>query len=134
MTDVEKALTGFDNYRAQRGKLQSTVQAQQQVFVNNQVLYKVGIQPEFQYLQSLITLNSNRISLVQAQNQEAVQLISLYKAMGGGWQWEKPITRSPVDDGMTTPGTFKQILNDNLNTDFALERPARGATDSNESQ
>jgi outer membrane protein TolC len=121
VTDVEKALTGFDNYRAQRGKLQSTVQAQQQVFVNNQVLYKVGIQPEFQYLQSLITLNSNRISLVQAQNQEAVQLISLYKAMGGGWQWEAPITQSPVDDGMTTPGTIKQFMNDNIGTNLTLD-------------
>lgn len=126
MTDVEKAFAGFDNYRSQRGKLQSTVQAQQQVFANNQVLYKVGIQPEFQYLQSLITLNSNRISLVQAQNQEAVQLISLYKAMGGGWQWEAPITQSPVDDGMTTPGTFKQIMNDNLGTDFALDPQTAG--------
>lgn len=121
VTDVEKALTGFDNYRAQRGKLQSTVQAQQQVFVNNQVLFKVGIQPEFQYLQSLITLNSNRISLVQAQNQEAVQLISLYKAMGGGWQWEAPITQSPVDDGMTTPGTIKQFMNDNIGTNLTLD-------------
>ncbi|MGI9143130.1 MAG: efflux transporter outer membrane subunit [Fluviibacter sp.] len=114
MLDVEKALTGFDNYRSQRGKLQSTVAAQQEVFVNNEVLYKVGIQPEFQYLQSLITLNNNRISLVQAQNNEAVQLISLYKAMGGGWQWEAPSTQSPLDDGMTTPGTFKQIMKDNL--------------------
>ena len=114
VTDVEKALTGFDNYRGQRGKLQSTVAAQKQVFTNNLVLYKVGIQPEFQYLQSLITLNDNQISLVQAQNQEAVQLISLYKAMGGGWQWEAPSTQSPVDDGMTTPGTFKQIIKDNL--------------------
>jgi outer membrane protein TolC len=126
MTDVEKAFAGFDNYRSQRGKLQSTVQAQQQVFANNQVLYKVGIQPEFQYLQSLITLNSNRISLVQAQNQEAVQLISLYKAMGGGWQWEAPITQSPLDDGMTTPGTFKQIMNDNIGTDFAIDPQTAG--------
>ena len=114
MTDVEKALTGFENYRAQRSKLQQTVQAQQQVFANNQVLYKVGIQPEFQYLESLIGLNNNRISLVQAQNQEAVQLISYYKALGGGWQWEAPNTQSPLDDGMTTPGTFKQIMKDNL--------------------
>ena len=121
VTDVEKALTGFDNYRSQRGKLQNTVAAQQQVFVNNEVLFKVGIQPEFQYLQSLITLNNNRISLVQAQNNEAVQLISLYKAMGGGWQWEAPITQSPLDDGMTTPGTLRQIINDNL--------PAASTTD-----
>ena len=125
MVDVEKALTGFDNYRNQRGKLQGTVSAQQQVFLNNEVLYKVGIQPEFQYLQSLITLNNNRISLVQAQNQEAVQLISLYKAMGGGWQWEAPITQSPVDDGMTTPGTFKQIIQDNLISQAAPEKPIK---------
>ncbi len=125
MTDVEKALTGFDNYRNQRGKLQDTVQAQQQVFANNQVLYKVGIQPEFQYLQSLITLNNNRISLVQAQNNEAVQLISLYKAMGGGWQWEAPETQSPTDDGMTTPGTLRQMMNDNLGTSFVLEKQTK---------
>ena len=125
MVDVEKALTGFDNYRTQRGKLQSTVAAQQQVFLNNQILYKVGIQPEFQYLQSLITLNDNRISLVQAQNQEAVQLISMYKAMGGGWQWEAPITKSPVDDGMSTPGTFKQILKDNLSALSAPEKQTK---------
>ena len=85
----------------------------------------MGIQPEFQYLQSLITLNDNKISLVQAQNQEAVQLISLYKAMGGGWQWEAPSSRPPVDDGMTTPGTFKQIMNDNLGTVFVVEDPAK---------
>ena len=127
MTDVEKALTGFDNFRNQRGKLQETVGAQQQVFLNNEVLYKVGIQPEFQYLQSLITLNNNRISLVQAQNSEAVQLISLYKAMGGGWQWEPPITQSPVDDGMTTPGTLKQIMNDNLGTSFVLEKQTKAS-------
>lgn len=120
VTDVEKALTGFDNYRAQRGKLESTVQAQQQVFANNQVLYKVGIQPEFPYLQSLITLNNNRISLVQAQNNEAVQLISLYKAFGGGWQWEAPMVRDPLDDGMTTLGTLSQMVDDNLGT----SRPA----------
>ena len=122
VTDVEKALTGFDNYRNQRGKLQSTVEAQQQVFVNNEVLFKVGIQPEFQYLQSLITLNGNRISLVQAQNNEAVQLISLYKALGGGWQWEVPVSRDPVDDGMTTPGTIRQILDDNLGTSLSSEK------------
>ncbi len=127
MTDVEKALTGFDNYRNQRGKLQDTVQAQQQVFANNQVLYKVGIQPEFQYLQSLIALNNNRISLVQAQNNEAVQLISLYKAMGGGWQWEAPMTQSPTDDGMTTPGTLRQIMNDNLGTSFVLEKQTKAS-------
>lgn len=127
VTDVEKALTGFDNYRGQRGKLQSTVAAQQQVFANNQVLYKVGIQPEFQYLQSLITLNDNQISLVQAQNQEAVQLISLYKAMGGGWQWEVPSTRAPVDDGMTTPGTFQQILRDNLSSTAAPEKQTKAS-------
>jgi|GEM_PF-303065 len=125
VTDVEKALTGFDNYRGQRSKLQSTVAAQQQVFANNQVLYKVGIQPEFQYLQSLITLNDNQISLVQAQNQEAVQLISLYKAMGGGWQWEKPNGRAPTDDGMSTPNTFKQIMNDNLGTSIMVESPIK---------
>ena len=125
MTDVEKALSGFDNFRNQRGKLQETVGAQQQVFFNNEVLFKVGIQPEFQYLQSLITLNNNRISLVQAQNNEAVQLISLYKAMGGGWQWEPPIAQSPVDDGMTTPGTLKQIMNDNLGTRFELDKQTK---------
>lgn len=114
MLDVEKAFSGFDNYRSQRGKLQSTVEAQQQVFFNNEVLFKVGIQPEFQYLQSLITLNNNQISLVQAQNNEAVQLISVYKAMGGGWQWETPAQQSPTDDGMTTPATTRQILQDNL--------------------
>lgn len=114
VTDVEKALTGFDNYRTQRGKLQSTVAAQQQVYANNQILFKVGINPEFQYLQSWITLNDNRMSLVQAQNNEAVQLISLYKAMGGGWQWEQPITQAPTDDGMTTANTARQILGDNL--------------------
>ena len=130
MTDVEKALTGFENYRAQRSKLQDTVQAQQQVFANNQVLYKVGIQPEFQYLESLIGLNNNRISLVQAQNQEAVQLISYYKALGGGWQWETPSGRSPTDDGMTTPGTFKQMMNDNLGTSFVVESPAKADTGS----
>ncbi len=112
--DVEKALTGFDNYRKQRLTLQDTVSAQQQVFANNQVLYKVGMQPEFQFLQSQIMLNENRISLAQAQNQEAVQLITLYKAMGGGWQWAAPSARSPLDDGMTTAGTLQQIINDNL--------------------
>ena len=97
------------------------------MFANNQVLYKVGIQPEFQYLQSLITLNNNRISLVQAQNNEAVQLISLYKAMGGGWQWEAPVTQSPTDDGMTTPGTLRQIMNDNLGTSFVLEKQTKAS-------
>jgi NodT family efflux transporter outer membrane factor (OMF) lipoprotein len=122
MTDVEKAFAGFDNYRIQRGKLQSTVEAQQQVFFNNQVLYKVGIQPEFQYLQSLIALNNNQISLVQSQNNEAVQLISLYKAMGGGWQWEAPSQQAPTDDGMTTPGTLRQIMDDNLGTSLSSEK------------
>lgn len=127
MTDVEKAFAGFDNYRNQRGKLQSTVAAQQQVFMNNQVLYKVGIQPEFQYLQSLITLNNNRISLVQSQNNEAVQLISLYKAMGGGWQWEAPSQQAPTDDGMTTPGTFRQIMNDNLGMSLPAEKQMKAS-------
>lgn len=114
--DVEKALTGYDNHHKQRITLQDTVSAQQQVFANNQRLYKVGIQPEFQYLQSVITLNDNRINLAHAQNQEAVQLISLYKAIGGGWQWEASSTRSPFDDGMTTSGTLQQIINDNFGT------------------
>jgi NodT family efflux transporter outer membrane factor (OMF) lipoprotein len=85
LEETDNALVILDNERERRNRFQEVVRAGQTAMELAQIQYKAGLTDFLTVLDSERTLAGDQDQLAQSQVSAVTDLISLYKALGGGW-------------------------------------------------
>ncbi|MGH9593425.1 MAG: efflux transporter outer membrane subunit, partial [Bryobacteraceae bacterium] len=86
LEDVETALTAYAKEQVRREALSQSVAASQQALELSTQLYKSGLADFLHVLDSERSLYAAQDALVQSDQSVSLNLVQLYKALGGGWQ------------------------------------------------
>jgi NodT family efflux transporter outer membrane factor (OMF) lipoprotein len=86
LEETDNALVNFDNERQRQNRLHEVVRASQTALDLAQIQYEAGLADFLTVLDSERTLAGNEDQLEQSHVSVITNLISLYKALGGGWQ------------------------------------------------
>jgi NodT family efflux transporter outer membrane factor (OMF) lipoprotein len=86
MQDVENALTAYAKEQTRRESLATAAQASQQALDISQQLYQNGLADFLRVLDSQRSLYASQDALAQSDRDVALNLVALYKALGGGWE------------------------------------------------
>lgn len=92
--DVENALTAYAKEQIRRQSLAEAVQANQQGLQLAGELYRSGVEDFLHVLDSQRSLYESQDALVESERTVALDLIKLYKALGGGWE---SVEREPAN-------------------------------------
>jgi multidrug efflux system outer membrane protein len=84
--DVSNALIALKKQRAYREEQEKLVAAAQDATRLARLRYEAGSTSYLEVLTTDSNLYSAQLSLVTAQQNEALTLVQLYGALGGGWQ------------------------------------------------
>ena len=84
--DVSNALVAVNKQRAARVEQEKLVTAAQDATRLARVRYQGGATSYLEVLTTDTTLFSAQLNLASAQQSEALTLVQLYSALGGGWQ------------------------------------------------
>ncbi len=84
--DVSNALISVNKQHAQRMEEQKLVDAAQDATRLARIRYQAGSTAYLEVLTTDTNLFNARLSLVNAEQSEALSLVQLYQALGGGWQ------------------------------------------------
>ena len=85
LEDVENALADYSAENGRRGDLEESLRQSQEAFDLAQERYRRGLTNFLDVLTTQSTLQSAQISLCKSDAQLLTDLVSLYKALGGGW-------------------------------------------------
>jgi NodT family efflux transporter outer membrane factor (OMF) lipoprotein len=88
LEDVENALTAYAKEQVRRESLSQSVDANRQALELSTQLYKSGLADFLHVLDSERALYEAQDALVQSDQTVSLNLVQLYKALGGGWQNE----------------------------------------------
>lgn len=88
LEDTENALVAYAKEQTRRESLFRSMQANQQALELSTQLYKSGLADFLRVLDSERSLYLAQDALVQSDQGISVDLVQLYKALGGGWQDE----------------------------------------------
>ncbi len=83
--EVEDALVAFSNEQASRAELENAVRANQRTTDLARRLYAQGLTDFLTVLDAERSLFTSQDQLAQSQRDVALDLVALYKAVGGGW-------------------------------------------------
>lgn len=86
LEDVETALTSYAQESIRRQSLERAVQSSQQALELSDQLYRNGLADYLSVLESQRSLYQNEDLLTQSEQQVTLNVVSLYKALGGGWE------------------------------------------------
>ena len=86
LEDVENALVAYSKEQVRRHSLQSAVDASRSAVEISNELYKNGLTSFLAVIDAERSLYQTEDELVQSQRTVTVNLVALYKALGGGWQ------------------------------------------------
>jgi outer membrane protein, multidrug efflux system len=86
LEETENSLVNYAEEQTRRDHLDATVQASQDALNLANDQYRAGLADFLTVLDSERTLFANKDSLVQSQSALLVDLVALYKALGGGWE------------------------------------------------
>jgi len=89
--EVEDALSAFSDQQAARDQLGDAVQANERATELARNLYAQGLTDFLTVLVAQVDLLTTQDALARTEGDVAVQLISLYKALGGGWEVAGPV-------------------------------------------
>ena len=92
LEDVENAIQSLDSAKARQASLAIALDASNNAAAQARNLYRVGRTDFLTLLQSEQSLLQARDSLASAQADQALALVRLYLALGGGWQPASPET------------------------------------------
>ena len=84
--DVESALTAYAKEQLRRESLVQSVQAQERALKLADDLYRHGLTDFLRVLTSQRALYLAQYAAVQSDRDVALNLVALYKALGGGWE------------------------------------------------
>lgn len=96
LAETENALVAFDREQTTRTLFAEAVVSSQRAVVIAKGQYKAGITTFLNVLQSENTLYQSQDKLAQSDQRLAVDLVALYKALGGGWQPQSKTTTAPL--------------------------------------
>ncbi|MFH2134615.1 MAG: efflux transporter outer membrane subunit [Pseudomonadota bacterium] len=101
LEEVENALTSYANSHERRAALQNASTSARNAALMARQRYEGGLIDFQSVLDTDRTLLSSEDSLASAEFDERAALISLYKAMGGGWNEDAalPVAQSNNDEG-----------------------------------
>ncbi len=98
LREVENALAAYRNDRDARDRLVQTVASAERSFQLSQNSYQNGLSDFITVLNAEQTLTSARQSLDQIEMSLADDVVTLYTALGGGWQQPTtPVVTPPID-------------------------------------
>lgn len=86
LEEVENALTAYAREQVRRESLSQSVEANQQALELSTQLYKSGLADFLRVLDSERALYTTQDALVQSDQSVSLDVVQLYKALGGGWQ------------------------------------------------
>ncbi|HKF57312.1 MAG TPA: TolC family protein, partial [Blastocatellia bacterium] len=86
LEETENALVNYADEQSRRDHLEATVRASQDALSLASDQYRAGLTDFLTVLDSERTLFANQDLLAQSQTALVVDLVTLYKALGGGWQ------------------------------------------------
>jgi NodT family efflux transporter outer membrane factor (OMF) lipoprotein len=88
LEDAENALTAYAREQTRRESLSQSVQANEQALELSTQLYNNGLTDFLHVLDSERSLYAAQDALVQSDQTVSLNLVQLYKALGGGWKNE----------------------------------------------
>jgi NodT family efflux transporter outer membrane factor (OMF) lipoprotein len=86
LEEAENALTAYAREQVRRESLSQSVEADRQALELSTQLYKSGLADFLHVLDSERSLYVAQDALVQSDQAVALDLVALYKALGGGWE------------------------------------------------
>lgn len=86
LEDTENALTDYAREQVRRESLAQSVAANKQALDLSTQLYKSGLTDFLHVLDSETSLYQTQDALVQSDQTVSLNLVQLYKALGGGWE------------------------------------------------
>ncbi len=86
LEEAENALTAYAKEQVRRQSLSQSVEANQQALELSTQLYKSGLADFLSVLDSERSLYAAQDALVQSDQSVSLDLVQLYKGLGGGWQ------------------------------------------------
>ena len=89
LREVENAMAGFLRAQEQNRLLRKSVAASQRAVNISMLQYREGLVDYQRVLSTQAFLTQQQDRQTEASSQAAMDLISLYKALGGGWQIRK---------------------------------------------
>jgi multidrug efflux system outer membrane protein len=89
LEDAENALTAYAREQVRRESLRQSVTANEQALEISTQLYKSGLTDFLQVLDTERSLYESQDELVQSDQSVSLDLVQLYKALGGGWTDER---------------------------------------------
>jgi outer membrane protein TolC len=92
LEDVENAIQSLNSAKSRQGSLAEALDASNNAALLARAQYRVGRTDFLTLLQSEQSLLAARDSLAGAQGDQALALVQLYLALGGGWQPSSPET------------------------------------------
>jgi NodT family efflux transporter outer membrane factor (OMF) lipoprotein len=92
MEDTENALTSYAREQVRRESLSDSVDADQHALDLATHLYKSGLVDFLRVLDSESSLYTAQDALVQSDQAVSLDLVQLYKALGGGWENENQLS------------------------------------------
>jgi NodT family efflux transporter outer membrane factor (OMF) lipoprotein len=112
--EVEDALTGFLNAQEALGLQQGSVVAAQRSQEIALVQYREGAVDYQRVLEAQRSLLQEQNSFAQAGSSVATNVIALYKALGGGWEFSKgqPFVPASTQKEMTERTSWSDILSE----------------------
>jgi multidrug efflux system outer membrane protein len=94
--DVEDALTAFQRLTEERAALTQAVSANRERLRLSELRYKAGVSAYFEVLDSSRQLFDSELALVQSMSSQYRAVISLYQALGGGFEEAAQSERAPM--------------------------------------
>jgi outer membrane protein, multidrug efflux system len=97
LQDTESALTAYAREQVRRESLSQSVEANQDALDLATQLYKSGLTDFLHVLDSETSLYTSQDALVQSDQNVSLDLVQLYKALGGGWENQKELSQGQGD-------------------------------------
>ena len=94
LEDVENALVAFAQERLRHRALAEAVAANRRAVELSMEVYTRGLGDFLSVLESQRSLFGSEDQLVQSERAVVANLITVYKALGGGWEGWTPIARA----------------------------------------
>jgi outer membrane protein, multidrug efflux system len=86
LEETENALVSYSSEQLRRERLESAVNANEEAVKLSNQRYRAGVTDFLSVLDAQRALYANEDLLAQSRTMQALNLIALYKALGGGWQ------------------------------------------------
>lgn len=103
LAEVEDALVAYQKEFVRREQLANAVNASQRSVTLSQQLYQQGLRDFINVLDAQRALYASQDALAASDTQVSANAVSLFKALGGGWEVEQQVAAANNAAGTTNP-------------------------------